>query len=155
MWGMMKQSSQGASGAHSQNQSNAWAAAGARATGAHDGAHGSLRGGADLPASARRAPVRADRPEAIGVPASARSAINVQSDEFGDLQRLVDAVFRSSARVNRLELIVQAEARDLHEDLLEIVSLLPPGTYTRQRMCDQLNSALAAHGWGRVYGTVE
>ena len=84
-----------------------------------------------------------------------RGAINVQADEFGDLQRLVDSLFRASSRVSRLDLILQAEAHDLHEDLHEIVKLLPPGTYTRSRMCDQLNSALAAHGWGRVYGTVE
>ena len=37
----------------------------------------------------------------------------------------------------------------------EIVNLLPPGYYDRQSLCDQLNSALAAHGWGAVYGTVE
>ena len=37
----------------------------------------------------------------------------------------------------------------------EIVNLLPPGVYDRQALCDQLNSALAAHGWGAVYGTVE
>ena len=38
---------------------------------------------------------------------------------------------------------------------MEIVNLLPPGVYDRQALCDQLNSALAAHGWGAVYGTVE
>ena len=38
---------------------------------------------------------------------------------------------------------------------MEIVNLLPPGYYDRQSLCDQLNSALAAHGWGAVYGTVE
>ena len=27
--------------------------------------------------------------------------------------------------------------------------------YDRQSLCDQLNSALAAHGWGAIYGTVE
>ena len=88
-------------------------------------------------------------------PAPRRGPIKVQADEFGDLQRLVDSHFRASERVNRLDLIIQAEAHDLHEDLIEIVKLLPPGTYTRSRLCDQLNSALAAHGWGRVYGTVE
>ena len=53
-----------------------------------------------------------------------------QAEEFGDLQRLAP-------------------------DLMEIVNLLPPGYYDRQSLCDQLNSALAAHGWGAVYGTVE
>ncbi len=81
--------------------------------------------------------------------------INIQADEFGDLQRLVDTMYAGQRYVNRLDLIIQAESRDLHEDLIEIVKLLPPGTYTRTRLCDQLNSALAAHGWGRVYGTVE
>ena len=68
-----------------------------------------------------------------------------QAEEFGDLQRLID----------RLDLIVQAEILDLAPDLMEIVNLLPPGYYDRQSLCDQLNSALAAHGWGAVYGTVE
>lgn len=84
-----------------------------------------------------------------------KKPINIQADEFGDLQRLIDVAYASQKYVSRLDLIVQAESRDLHEDLIEIVKLLPPGTYARQRMCDQLNSALAAHGWGRVYGTVE
>ena len=73
-----------------------------------------------------------------------------QAEEFGDLQRLVDGLF-----YDRLDLIVQAEILDLAPDLMEIVNLLPPGYYDRQSLCDQLNSALAAHGWGAVYGTVE
>ena len=84
-----------------------------------------------------------------------KRAINIQADEFGDLQRLVDTAFLNTTIVKRIDLILLAEAHDLHEDLIEIISLLPPGTYSRQRLCDQLNSALAAHGWGRVYGTVE
>lgn len=43
---------------------------------------------------------------------------------------------------------------DLPADLLEVVDLLPAGTYSRSRMCDQLNSIITAHGWGYVYGTV-
>ncbi|MFR0869733.1 MAG: hypothetical protein ACLSGS_12340 [Adlercreutzia sp.] len=46
-------------------------------------------------------------------------------------------------------------AADLPEELLRIVTLLPPGDYTRQRLCTQLNSAIAGHAWGQVYGTVE
>ena len=78
-----------------------------------------------------------------------------RSEEFGELQRLVDGLFTGRTVVNRLDLVVQAEILDLSPDLLEIVNLLPPGAYERQRLCDQLNSALAAHGWGSVYGTVE
>ncbi|MBM6779369.1 hypothetical protein H6A16_07690 [Collinsella tanakaei] len=78
-----------------------------------------------------------------------------QAEEFGDLQRLVDGMFIGRETIDRLDLVVQAEILDLSPDLMEIVTLLPPGTYDRQRLCDQLNSALAAHGWGSAYGTVE
>lgn len=79
-----------------------------------------------------------------------------QSEEFGELQRLVDGMFADGrSSVDRLDLVVQAEILDLSADLLEIVNLLPPGTYDRRRLCDQINSALAAHGWGGTYGTVE
>ena len=43
----------------------------------------------------------------------------------------------------------------LPDELLRIVTLLPPGDYTRQRLCTQLNSAIVGHAWGQVYGTVE
>ncbi|QWT17384.1 hypothetical protein KPC83_05970 [Collinsella sp. zg1085] len=78
-----------------------------------------------------------------------------QSEAFGELQRLVDSLYTGHDQVDRLDVMVQAEILDLPDDLLEIVSLLPPGNYERSRMCDQLNSALAAHGWGNLYGTVE
>ena len=78
-----------------------------------------------------------------------------QSEAFGDLQRLVDALYLGRNEVDRLDVVVQAELQDLDRDLIEIVDLLPPGRYSRQRLCDQLNSALAAHGWGGTYGTVE
>ena len=79
-----------------------------------------------------------------------------QSEEFGELQRLVDGMFAGGrTSIERLDIVVQAEILDLSADLLEIVNLLPPGTYDRQRLCDQINSALAAHGWGATYGTVE
>ena len=78
-----------------------------------------------------------------------------QAEEFGDLQFLVDGLFYDRHAIDRLDLIVQAEILDLAPDLMEIVNLLPPGYYDRQSLCDQLNSALAAHGWGAVYGTVE
>lgn len=78
-----------------------------------------------------------------------------QSEEFGELQRLVDGLYAGRHEVDRLDLVVEAEIIDLSADLMEIVNLLPPGVYERQRLCDQLNSALAAHGWGGMYGTVE
>ncbi|WP_308622213.1 hypothetical protein [uncultured Enorma sp.] len=78
-----------------------------------------------------------------------------RAEGFGELQDLVDALYATHEVVDRLDLVMQAEVLDLAPDLLEIVNLLPPGRYERQRLCDQLNSALAAHGWGGTYGTVE
>lgn len=78
-----------------------------------------------------------------------------RADAFGDLQRLVDSLFMGRAIIDRLDAVVLAELMDLDRDLHEIVDLLPPGTYDRQRLCDQINSALAAHGWSGRYGTVE
>ena len=72
------------------------------------------------------------------------------------LQRVIDSVFSDGRKfVRRLDVVVAAESFDLPDDLNEIIALLPPGTYTRQRLCDQLNSAIGGHAWGQVYGTVE
>jgi hypothetical protein len=76
-------------------------------------------------------------------------------DDREILQRFIDSLFRDASRVARLDALVRGEALDLPSELLGIVNLLPPGTYTRQRMCDQLNSALKGHGWNSMYGTVE
>ena len=56
--------------------------------------------------------------------------------------------------IRRLDAVLAAEAADLPDDLVRIVKLLPPGDYTRERLCTQLNSALTGHAWGQVYGTV-
>lgn len=76
-------------------------------------------------------------------------------DDRAQLQRFVDSLFREAKRATRLDAVLRAEALDLDDDLLGIVGLLPPGTYTRQRLCDQLNSALKGHGWNGRYLTVE
>ena len=82
--------------------------------------------------------------------------INVQQDEdYGVLQDLVDVVFRHAERVNRMDLLVQAEVHDVSPDIMEVVELMPPGSYDRGQMCDQMNSIITAHGWGLRYGTVE
>ena len=80
------------------------------------------------------------------------------SPSFGALQSVVDELFEDKPRgftVRRLDVVVAAESSDLPADLLEIVNLLPPGDFTRQRLCDQLNSSISGHAWGQVYGTVE
>ena len=82
--------------------------------------------------------------------------INVPSEEsFGELQSLVDALFRHARTADSLQLVTQAEICDVAPDVLEVANLLPNGTYTRAQMADQLNSIITAHGWGSRYGTVE
>lgn len=80
------------------------------------------------------------------------------SPSYGALQVVIDDLYEdmpSDYEVRRLDVIVAAEAGDLPDDLLEIVNLLPPGSFTRERLCVQLNSAIVGHAWGQVYGTVE
>lgn len=77
-----------------------------------------------------------------------------KSPDFGVLQEFVDSLFQDGDDISRLDIVVQAESLDLNPDLLEIVSLLPPGTYTRVKLCDQFNSSLSSHGWGYYYGSV-
>ena len=80
------------------------------------------------------------------------------SPSYGALQSIIDDLFEDKPRtftVRRLDVVIAAESSDLPADLMEIVSLLPPGEFTRQRLCDQLNSAIGGHAWGQVYGTVE
>jgi hypothetical protein len=79
----------------------------------------------------------------------------IQSDEYGTLQRLVDSLFKEKKKVTRLDVLLMAEVYDLSGDLLEILTLLPPGAYHRQKLCNQINSSLSGHGWGFVYGTVD
>ena len=61
-----------------------------------------------------------------------------QAEEFGELQRLVDGLYAGRQTVDRLDMVVQGEILDLSSDLMEIINLLPPGVYERQRLCDQL-----------------
>ena len=78
-----------------------------------------------------------------------------KSEEFGTLQRLVKTLYRDKKRVSRLDVLLAAQNYDLIDDLVEIITLLPPGYYYRQKLCDQLNSSISGHGWGFKYGTVE
>ena len=82
-----------------------------------------------------------------------------RSEHYGALQRVVESLFSEADSpkhtVRRLDVVLAAEAADLPEELIEVVELLPPGRYTRQRLCDQLNSSIGGHAWGQVYGTVE
>ena len=78
-----------------------------------------------------------------------------RSEDFGLLQELVDTLFADAECVGRMSVVSHAKAAEYPADLVEIVELLPPGEYFRRELCDQLNSAIAGHAWGQVYGTVE
>ena len=81
-----------------------------------------------------------------------------RSEHYGELQNVVDALFAEADSprytVRRLDVLLAAETADLPEELLEVVRLLPPSSFTRQRLCDQLNSSIGGHAGGQVYGTV-
>ena len=83
----------------------------------------------------------------------------VRSEDYGELQRLVDALIApgvsARAAVSKIDILVRADAFDLNDDLVEVIELLPSGSFTRTRLCDQINSILSGHGWGSYYGTVE
>ena len=77
-------------------------------------------------------------------------------DDREVLQRFLDNLFRHTKRVSRLDVILRAETLDLDGDLLPLFENLPSGqAYTRDKLADQLNSAIVGHGWSRRYGTVD
>ena len=82
-------------------------------------------------------------------------ALLERSESYGELQKVVDYLFRDARVVRRLDVIIAAEIHDIHPDLMSICELLPPGSFTRDALCMQLNSSIAGHAWGYVYGTVE
>lgn len=79
----------------------------------------------------------------------------MQHEDYGELQRLVDVLFKHDERVSTVDVLVRAEADDLGDEVMEVVRSIPSGNYRRQRLCDQINSIVTAHGWGFTLGTVE
>lgn len=79
----------------------------------------------------------------------------LRDEEYGSLQRLIDVLYRDGGEIDQVDLVIQGEMVDLCADLQEVCRLVPPGRYSRHRLCDQLNSSLSGHGWGFRYGTVE
>jgi hypothetical protein len=71
------------------------------------------------------------------------------------IARFMDSLFRDAPRVSRLDVLLRAQTYDLPEVVQEIVNNLPPVSYTRHRLADQMNSAIVGHGLSRQYGTVE
>ncbi len=77
-----------------------------------------------------------------------------KSPDYGVLQEFIDRLFDGREDYMRLEVVLEGEAYGLNSELMEVLNLLPPGLYTRDRLCSQINSSLSSHGWGYVYGAV-
>lgn len=77
-----------------------------------------------------------------------------KSPDYGVLQEFIDGLFDGREDYMRLEVVLEGEAYGLNGELMEVLNLLPPGLYTRDRLCGQINSSLSSHGWGYVYGAV-
>ena len=77
-----------------------------------------------------------------------------KSSDYGVLQEFIDRLFIGREDYMRLEVVLEGEAYGLNSELMEVLNLLPPGLYTRDRLCSQINSSLSSHGWGYVYGAV-
>lgn len=80
--------------------------------------------------------------------------VREKSPDYGVLQEFIDRLFDSREDYMRLEVVLEGEAYGLNGELMEVLNLLPPGLYTRDRLCSQINSSLSSHGWGYVYGAV-
>jgi hypothetical protein len=77
------------------------------------------------------------------------------TETLESMHRMLDRLYAARKTVPRSQIIGYAEIFDLPERVLGIVRSLPPGSYTRQRLVDQLNSAICGHGLGSVVGTLE
>ena len=77
-----------------------------------------------------------------------------KSPDYGVLQEFIDRLFDGREDYMRLEVVLEGEAYGLNSELMVVLNLLPPGLYTRDRLCSQINSSLSSHGWGYVYGAV-
>mgnify|MGYP007089397414 FL=1 len=77
-----------------------------------------------------------------------------KSSDYGVLQEFIDRLFIGREDYMRLEVVLEGEAYGLNSELMEVLNLLPPGLYTRDRLCGQINSSLSSRGWGYVYGAV-
>lgn len=77
-----------------------------------------------------------------------------KSPDYGVLQEFIDRLFDGREDYMRLEVVLEGEAYGLNSELMEVLNLLPPGLYTRDRLCSQINSSLSSHGWGYVLSLI-
>ena len=54
-------------------------------------------------------------------------ALLERSDSYGEMQRVVDYLFKNTPIVERLDVMLAAETFEGCADMREIVELLPPG----------------------------
>lgn len=76
-------------------------------------------------------------------------------DDREQIRRWLDALFKDARTVTQLDAIVRAQTYDLPEVAMDVVLNLPPGRYTRVRLCDQLNSSIVGRGLSATLGTHE
>ncbi|MDO8848705.1 MAG: hypothetical protein Q7W51_10015 [Coriobacteriia bacterium] len=74
-------------------------------------------------------------------------------DDREQIRRWLDSLYRDTKVVTQLDAIVRAETFDLPAEAMDVVNGLPPGRYTRLRLCDQLNSAIVGRGLSASLGT--
>lgn len=74
-------------------------------------------------------------------------------DDREQVRRWLDALYRDEQIVTQLDAVIRAETFDLPSNMMDIVSTLPPGRYTRGKLADQLNSAIVGRGLSRQFGT--
>lgn len=74
-------------------------------------------------------------------------------DDREQISRWLDALYRERRIATQLDAIIMGQTFDLPATVFEIVENLPPGRYTRSRLCDQLNSAIVGRGLSRRLGT--
>lgn len=76
-------------------------------------------------------------------------------DDREQISRWLDSLYREQRVITQLDAIVRAQTFDLPTNAMDVVESLPPGRYTRSRLCDQLNSAIVGRGLSRQLGTHE
>lgn len=74
-------------------------------------------------------------------------------DDREQIVRWLGSLYRDAKIVTQLDAVLRAETFDLPADVMDIVRNLPPGRYSRARLCDQLNSAIVGRGLSRALGT--
>lgn len=74
-------------------------------------------------------------------------------DDREQIRRWLDALYRDRRVATQLDAIGLAQVFDLPTDAMDIVLGIPSRRYTRQKLCDQLNSAIVGRGLSRRLGT--